>query len=83
MLIIYITIDSSFLAIIIIFSNAVLLKYQGISASVVMTIINYKEGYRGAFYFEVGLAGLGLVMSLVFLVKDHLRKKGAVYEESA
>ncbi|KAF7173024.1 hypothetical protein CNMCM5623_005133 [Aspergillus felis] len=30
---------------------------------------------RGAFYFELGLAGLGLLLSLVFLVKDHFSKK--------
>ncbi|GFF85900.1 conserved hypothetical protein [Aspergillus lentulus] len=34
-----------------------------------------KKGYQGAFYFEVGLDGLGLMMSLALLVKNHLRKK--------
>ncbi|PKX97740.1 MFS general substrate transporter [Aspergillus novofumigatus IBT 16806] len=111
-LIICVGMDSSFPAATIIFSDAVPLKYQGIGASVVMTIVNYsislglgfagtverevnrgghtyddkKRGYRGAFYFEVGLAGLGLMMSLVFLVKDHLRKKAkkaAADDESA
>lgn len=110
-LIICVGMDSSFPAATIIFSDAVPPKYQGIGASVVMTIVNYsislglgfagtvereishgghtdddrKKGYRGAFYFEVGLAGLGLILSLAFLVKDHFRKKAkqaaAAYED--
>ncbi|KAK9591495.1 hypothetical protein V6Z92_004552 [Aspergillus fumigatus] len=110
-LIICVGMDSSFPAATIIFSDAVPPEYQGIGASVVMTIVNYsislglgfagtvereishgghtdddrKKGYRGAFYFEVGLAGLGLILSLAFLVKDHFRKKAkqaaAAYED--
>ncbi|KAL4922434.1 hypothetical protein BDW62DRAFT_172506 [Aspergillus aurantiobrunneus] len=34
-----------------------------------------EEGYRGAFYFELGLSGLGLVLSLVFLIKDHFHRE--------
>lgn len=29
--------------------------------------------YRGALWFSVGLAGLGLILSFIFLIKDHLR----------
>lgn len=100
-IIICVGMDSSFPAATIIFSDAVPPKYQGIGASVVMTIVNYsislglgfagtverevnhgghtdedkKRGYRGAFYFEVGLTGLGLVLSLMFLFKDYRRKR--------
>jgi MFS family permease len=113
-LIICVGMDSSFPVTTIIFSDAVPPKYQGIGASVVMTIVNYsislglgfvrtverevnqgghthddkKKGYRGAFYFELGLSGLGLVLRLAFLVEDHFRKKakkaaGASEEQSA
>ncbi|KAE8148711.1 major facilitator superfamily domain-containing protein [Aspergillus avenaceus] len=106
-LIICIGMDSSFPAATIIFSDAVEPKYQGIGASVVMTVVNYsisiglgfagtverevkkgsdtyddkKRGYRGAFYFEVGLSGLGFVMSLLFLVKEYLRKRAKAHEK--
>lgn len=85
--------DTSFPAATLIFSNAVPHEYQGMGASIVMTIINYSIslglgfagtietninhagttntdrllGYRGALWFSVGLAGFGLVTSLVIL----------------
>lgn len=41
------------------------------------------KGYRGALYMAVGLAGLGLVISLVFLAKDRWRaSRISVQEES-
>jgi formate-dependent nitrite reductase membrane component NrfD len=33
------------------------------------------RGYRNALWFAVGLAGLGLVLSLIFVVKDELSKR--------
>ncbi|OJJ78521.1 MFS transporter [Aspergillus glaucus CBS 516.65] len=106
-LIICVGMDSSFPAATIIFSDAVSPKYQGIGASVVMTLVNYsislglgfagtvereiknggdthedkKRGYRAAFYFEVGLAGLGLLLSLMFLIKDERRKRAKKAKE--
>lgn len=100
-LIICVGMDSSFPAATIIFSDAVPPKYQGIGASVVMTVVNYsislglgfagtvereinngghtrkdkERGYRGAFYFELGLTALGLGLSLAFLLKDYRRKR--------
>ena len=111
-LIICVGMDSSFPAATIIFSNAVPPKYQGIGASLVLTIVNYSislglgfagtversvnnggvtdadklKGYQGAFYMEVGLAGLGLLLSLVFLAKGYFAdrsKKPITSEESA
>jgi MFS family permease len=95
-LIITVGMDSSFPAATIIFSDAVEPKYQGMAASVVLTIVNYSislalgfagtveietkagdamRGYRNALWFAVGLAGLGLVLSLIFVVKDELSKR--------
>ncbi|RFU28344.1 hypothetical protein B7463_g8003, partial [Scytalidium lignicola] len=100
-LIITVGMDTSFPAATIIFSNAVPQQYQGMGASIVMTVINYSIslglgfagtietnindgglsksekllGYRGALWFSVGLAGLGLVLSLLFVVKGHWKSK--------
>lgn len=99
-LIITVGMDTSFPAATIIFSNAVPKEYQGMGASIVMTIVNYSIslglgfagtieaninnggstpsdkllGYRGALWFSVGLAGLGLVLSLIFIAKDMLKR---------
>jgi hypothetical protein len=97
--IICIGIDSSFPAATIILSDAVGQKYQGIGASLVLTVVDYsisiglgfagtveryigngsdaglKMGCRGAFYMEVGLARLGLVLSLLFVIKGYLARK--------
>ena len=98
-LVITVGMDTSFPAATIIFSNAVAHEYQGMGASIVMTIINYSIslglgfagtmetninhegvtnkdkllGYRGALWFSVGLAGFGLITSLVFAGKNHFR----------
>jgi MFS family permease len=95
-LIITVGMDTSFPAATIIFSNAVPQQYQGMAASIVITIVNYSIslglgfagtletninhggrtledkllGYRGALWLSVGLAGLGLVLSLVFVAKS-------------
>lgn len=102
-LIITVGMDTSLPAATIIFSNAVPHEYQGIGASVVMTIVNYSIslglgiagtveaninqggktksdellGYRGALWLGVGLAGLGLVLSLIFVAKDKLKRKAS------
>lgn len=99
-LIICVGMDSSFPAATIIFSDAVEPKYQGMGASVVLTIVNYsislglgfagtieryittgdqspgdlKKGYHGAFYMELGLAGFGLILSLLFSIKCYMRR---------
>ena len=96
-LIITVGMDTSFPSATIIFSNAVPQEYQGMGASIVMTVINYSIslglgfagtietnisnggltesdkllGYRGGLWFSVGLAGLGLVLSLLFVAKGH------------
>ena len=110
-LIICVGMDSSFPAATLIFSNAVPVEYQGIGASVVLTIVNYSislglgfagtverqinnggltsadklTGYRGAFYMELGLTGLGLVLSLIFVAKGYWleRKKKYVSSEQS
>lgn len=100
-LIITVGMDTSFPAATIIFSNAVPQQYQGMGASIVMTIVNYSislglgfagnietninnggqteseilAGYRGALWFSVGLAGLGLILSLSFVAKDYWVRK--------
>lgn len=100
-LIITVGMDTSFPAAAIIFSNAVPQQFQGMGASIVMTVINYSislglgfagtietninnggkttadilHGYRGAMWFSVGLAGLGVALSLIYEVKDRLRSK--------
>lgn len=92
--------DTSFPAATIIFSNAVAKQYQGMGASIVMTVVNYSIslglgfagtietninrggstnsdkllGYRGALWFAVGLAGLGLILSLIYVVKERRNK---------
>lgn len=35
-------------------------------------------GYRGALWLGVGLAGLGLILSIIFVAKDKLKKKASV-----
>lgn len=37
------------------------------------TVPDILKGYRGAWYMAAGLSGLGLVISLIFLAKDHWR----------
>nr|POF04568.1 efflux pump terg [Quercus suber] len=97
-LIICVGMDTSFPAATIIFSNAVEPRYQGMAASVVLTIVNYsislglgfagtvetqtndggakvEQGYRNALWMAVGLAGLGLVLSLIYVVKDERKKR--------
>ncbi|EXJ86790.1 hypothetical protein A1O3_03744 [Capronia epimyces CBS 606.96] len=89
--------DTSLPAAIMIFASTVPRQYQGMGASIVMTIVNYSislglgfagtietninhgghtqadllYGYRGALWFSVGLTGLGTVLSLIFLLKNH------------
>lgn len=96
-LIITVGMDTSFPSATIIFSNAVPQQYQGMGASIVMTVVNYSIslglgfagtvetninhggltksdrllGYHGALWFAVGFAGLGLVLSLLFVAKGH------------
>ncbi|KAK9427487.1 major facilitator superfamily-domain-containing protein [Lipomyces doorenjongii] len=100
-LIITVGMDTSFPAAAMIFSDAVPQQYQGMGASIVMTVVNYSIslglgfagtietnidngglttsdkllGYRGALWFSVGLAGLGLVLSLIFIAKGHFKSK--------
>ena len=100
-LIITVGMDTSFPAATIIFSDAVPKEYQGMGASIVMTVVNYSIslglgfagtietsinnggrinadkllGYRGALFFSVGLAGLGLVLSLIFVAKGHRKNE--------
>lgn len=100
-LIITVGMDTSFPAAAMIFSNAVPQQYQGMGASIVMTVVNYSislglgfagtletninhggltkadqlHGYQGALWFSVGLAGLGLVLSLLFVAKGHWKSR--------
>ena len=102
-LIITVGMDTSFPAATIIFSNAVPQQYQGMGASIVMTVVNYSIslglgfagtietninnggttesekllGYHGALWFSVGLAGLGLVLTLIFVAKGHWKRSRA------
>ncbi|KAJ9134282.1 hypothetical protein NKR23_g10271 [Pleurostoma richardsiae] len=99
-LIITVGVDTSFPAATIIFSNAVPHQYQGMGASIVMTVVNYStalglgfagtietnvnhggateserlSGYRSSLWFSVGLAGLGLALSIIFVVKPHWQR---------
>ncbi|KAM0425862.1 hypothetical protein ACHAPT_008800 [Fusarium lateritium] len=103
-LIITVGMDTSFPAAVIIFSNAVPREYQGMGASVVLTVINYSIsiglgfagtvetninksgkneqdrllGYRGALWLSVGLAGLGFVLSLLFVAKGRFLRSGGL-----
>ena len=100
-LIITVGMDTSFPAATIIFSNAVPQEYQGMGASIVMTVVNYSIslglgfagtiekninhggltdadklfGYRAALWFSVGLAGLGLALSLIFVARSRRGNK--------
>lgn len=100
-LIITVGMDTSFPAAAMIFSGSVPQQYQGMGASVVMTVVNYSislglgfagtienninhggltpedklKGYRGALWFSVGLAGLGVVLSLIYELKTRLKNK--------
>ncbi|KAM0455173.1 hypothetical protein ACHAPV_000460 [Trichoderma viride] len=102
-LIITVGMDTSFPAAAMIFSGSVPQQYQGMGASVVMTVVNYSislglgfagtienninhggltpadklKGYRGALWFSVGLAGLGVVLSLIYELKTRLKNKVA------
>lgn len=93
--------DTSLPADIMLFASVTPLQYQGMGASIVMTIVNYSislglgfagtieininhgghtqedllYGYRGALWFSIGLTGLGTVLSLVFLLKNHRQQK--------
>lgn len=93
--------DTSFPAATIFFSNAVPQQYQGMGASIVMTIVNCSislglglagtietninhrgltksdrlVGYHGALWLSVALAGLGPILSLIFVVKGYWRAK--------
>ncbi|PVH99969.1 MFS general substrate transporter [Periconia macrospinosa] len=106
-LIICVGMDSSFPAATVLFSNAVPPKYQGIGASVVMTIVNYSislglgfagtaerevkkgqeglagvlVGIRAALWVSVGLAGLGLMLSLLFVAKEHFVGRASVIKK--
>jgi MFS family permease len=100
-LIITVGMDTSFPAATIIFSNSVPQKYQGMAASIVLTVVNYSislglgfagtietninnggsttldklHGYQSALWFSVGLAGFGVILSLIFVAKDYWKKK--------
>ncbi|OBT67251.1 hypothetical protein VE03_02674 [Pseudogymnoascus sp. 23342-1-I1] len=100
-LVITVGMDTSFPAATIIFSGAVPQQYQGMAASIVLTVVNYSislglgfagtietnvnnggssksdqlHGYQSALWFSVGLAGFGVILSLIFVVKDHWKKK--------
>ena len=100
-LIITIGMDTSFPSAAMIFAGAVPQKYQGMAASIVMTVVNYSislglgfagtletninnggltkadkyKGYQGALWLSVGLAGLGLVLSLIYAYKDARKTK--------
>jgi hypothetical protein len=86
-------------------SDAVPIEHQGISASLISTVVNYSiaiglgiagtveaempnpksilDGYRAAQYTSVGLAGLGLVVSIVLAVLNRHPEKGTVECEEA
>lgn len=92
--------DMSFPAGTLILSNSVSKEHQGITASLISTIVNYSislglgfagtvdvqvshggktpgdvlRGFRGAWYFSMGSAGLGLAISIVFLVSSYLKE---------
>jgi MFS family permease len=100
-LIITVGMDTSFPAAAMIFAGSVAPRYQGMAASIVMTVVNYSislglgfagtieynindggktaeeklRGYSGALWFGVGLGGLGLVLSLIYIVKSHMHEK--------
>jgi MFS family permease len=92
-LIICMGMDTSFPSAAMIFAGAVPQKYQGMAASIVLTVVNYSislgigfagtletninnggltkkdqyRGYQGAMWLSVGLSGLGLVLSLIYV----------------
>lgn len=100
-LIITVGMDTSFPAATIIFSNAVPQQYQGMAASIVLTVVNYSislglgfagtietnvnnggstesdklHDYQSALWFSVGLAGFGVILSLIFVAKGYWKKK--------
>lgn len=100
-LIITVGMDTSFPAATIIFSNAVPQQYQGMAASIVLTVVNYSislglgfagtietnvnnggstesdklHGYQSALWFSVGLAGFGVILSLIFVAKGYWKRK--------
>jgi hypothetical protein len=97
----FFSMDTSFPSAAMIFAGAVPQKYQGMAASIVMTVVNYSislglgfagtletninnggltkadkyKGYQGALWLSVGLAGWGLVLSLIYVYQDARKTK--------
>ncbi|KAJ5457077.1 hypothetical protein N7530_012351 [Penicillium desertorum] len=89
--------DMSFPAATLMLSNAVERKHQGVTASLVTTVVNYSislslglagtvevhvnngghtpddipKGHRGALYLAVGLGGLGMFLSAIYVIKGY------------
>jgi hypothetical protein len=88
--------DVSFPASTVFISDSVSVEHQGISASLVNTVINYSialglgiggtvevelpkgttilEGYRAAQYTSVGLAAVGLIISILLAIVNRPKK---------